>query len=142
MEVRRVYAASDAKCRNTALIYLLVVLNLVNYFWINEKPKLELEFQQNWSCYFGSHFGLRPKRKFCKSRTPYYNSKGVATFQLLNNAAILLILSGDIHPHPGPVKNPCAVCQKPVARTHRPLTCNGCGLICHIGNKCGHFPEK
>ena len=150
MEARRAYAASDAKCRNTVLINLLVVLNLVNCFWINEKPKLELEFQQNLSCYFartwnrnfGSHFGLKPKRKFCKSRTPYYNSQGVASFQLLNNAAILLILSGNIHPHPGPVKNPCAVCQKPVARTHRALTCNGCGLRCHIGNKCGNFPEE
>ena len=40
------------------------------------------------------------------------------------------------------MKNPCAVCQKPVARIHRALTCNGCGLRCHIGNKCGNFPEE
>ena len=38
----------------------------------------------------------------------------------------LLILSGDINLHPGPVQYPCSVCAKPV-RT-RFISCDKCGL--------------
>ena len=41
----------------------------------------------------------------------------------------LLILSGDINLHPGPVKYPCSVCAKPVRK--RTISCEKCGLWLH-----------
>ena len=41
----------------------------------------------------------------------------------------LLILSGDINLHPGPVKHPCSVCAKPVRK--RIISCEKCGLWLH-----------
>ena len=41
----------------------------------------------------------------------------------------LLILSGDINLHPGPVKYPCSVCAKPVRK--RIISCEKCGLWLH-----------
>ena len=41
----------------------------------------------------------------------------------------LLILSGDINLHPGPVKYPCSVCAKPVRK--RIISCEKCGLWIH-----------
>jgi len=38
--------------------------------------------------------------------------------------------------NPGPVKNPCGVCLKPVAKNHRTLTCDSCQLMSHI--KCSN----
>ena len=41
----------------------------------------------------------------------------------------LLILSGDINLHPGPVKYPCSVCAKLVRK--RIISCEKCGLSIH-----------
>ena len=41
----------------------------------------------------------------------------------------LLILSGDINLHPGPVKYPCSVCAKPVRK--RIISCEKCGSWIH-----------
>ena len=41
----------------------------------------------------------------------------------------LLILSGDINLHPGPVKYPCSVCAKPVRK--KIISCEKCGLWLH-----------
>ena len=41
----------------------------------------------------------------------------------------LLILSGDINLHPGPLKYPCSVCAEPVRR--RIISCEKCGLWLH-----------
>ena len=41
----------------------------------------------------------------------------------------LLILSGDINLHPGPLKYPCSVCAKPVRK--RIISCEKCGLWLH-----------
>ena len=41
----------------------------------------------------------------------------------------LLILSGDINLHPGPVKYPCSVCAKPIRK--RIISCEKCGLWLH-----------
>ena len=46
-----------------------------------------------------------------------------------------LLNGGDIHKNPGPVKNPCGICKRPVARNHRALRCAGCFQDIHI--KCG-----
>ena len=45
---------------------------------------------------------------------------------------LLLILSGDIHQHPDPVKYPCGICSRPVASNHRALQCGNCDFWCHI----------
>ena len=41
----------------------------------------------------------------------------------------LLIFSGDINLHPGPVKYPCSMCAKPVRK--RIISCEKCGLWLH-----------
>ena len=41
-------------------------------------------------------------------------------------------LSGDVCPNPGPVKNPCTVCFRPVAKNHRAVSCDGCYGYSHI----------
>ena len=52
------------------------------------------------------------------------------------------MLWGDVKPNPGPVKNPCSVCKKAVAKNHRVLPCASCGLKCHIGRKCANISAK
>ena len=49
----------------------------------------------------------------------------------------LLILSGDINLHPGPVQYPCSVCAKPVKK--RPISCEKCGLWIH--KRCNQFEK-
>lgn len=50
---------------------------------------------------------------------------------------LLLFISGDIELNPGPVKHPCSVCLKPVAKNHRALDCDSCKLWSHI--KCSNI---
>ena len=47
----------------------------------------------------------------------------------------LLVLSGDINLHPGPVQYPCSMCAKPVRK--RFILCEKCGLWIH--KKCNQF---
>ena len=49
----------------------------------------------------------------------------------------LLILSGDINLHPGPVQYPCSVCAKPVKK--RLNSCEKCGLWIH--KRCNQFEK-
>ena len=49
----------------------------------------------------------------------------------------LLILSGDINLHPGPVQYPYSVCAKPVRK--RFISCEKCGLWTH--KKCNRFEK-
>eukprot|EP00112_Aurelia_sp_Birch-Aquarium-sp1_P013646 Seg2901.1 transcript_id=Seg2901.1/GoldUCD/mRNA.D3Y31 product="hypothetical protein" protein_id=Seg2901.1/GoldUCD/D3Y31 len=80
------------------------------------------------------------KRKFYGARVSYDTSSSCqASFQVLNDAAIRILLSGDIHQNPGPVRNPCSVCKRAVASTHRALKCNTCNKKCHIRRKCGNI---
>ena len=51
---------------------------------------------------------------------------------------MLLILGGDNSQNPGPVKDPCMVCGKCVAKNHQALSCDGCKKWCHIGIECGN----
>jgi len=48
-----------------------------------------------------------------------------------------LLLCGDIAMNPGPVKNPCAVCAKPIARTHCCVVCQNWAQQTHI--KCANI---
>ena len=52
---------------------------------------------------------------------------------LNNHSLVFLILSaGDIEINPGPIKNPCAICLKPVASRHKAVSCDSCNLWAHI----------
>ena len=90
------------------------------------------------------HYGLskRTRRSFLKSRISLYSkTTSLITYQLKKDSTIKAqILCGDIELNAGPVKNPCSVCHKPVAVTHRALKCDACKLRCHIGKKCANFP--
>ena len=70
------------------------------------------------------------RKSFCRSRLQYY-CNSTATFQLDK-----ILVSGDVQLNPGPVKNPCTICQKAVAKTHRSMNCEGCGFKTHI--KCAN----
>ena len=50
---------------------------------------------------------------------------------------LLLVLAGDVETNPGPVKHPCLVCEKSVAKTHRAVLCDLCEKWTHI--KCSHI---
>ena len=43
-----------------------------------------------------------------------------------------LLLSGDISLNPGPVKNPCSICLRPVTRNHKAVSCDACKVEVHI----------
>ena len=45
---------------------------------------------------------------------------------------LLLILSGDIAPNPGPIRNPCGMCEKPVRSNQRALLCDLCEIWFHL----------
>ena len=53
---------------------------------------------------------------------------------------LIIILGGDIQLNPGPVKYPCGVCDRPVARNHRGLECDDCQCWVHI--RCGEVTTK
>ena len=70
---------------------------------------------------------------YFSSHTELSRSNGVHCFVDTNK----LIRDGDIQTNPGPVKNPCGHCRRPVAKNHRALRCTGCFLDIHI--KCGNI---
>ena len=55
---------------------------------------------------------------------------------------LLLILGGDVESNPGPVRYPCKICQKPVAKNHRAVMCewHACQQWVHI--KCGNVTPE
>ena len=68
-------------------------------------------------------------RRYLGSQIPYHSSaNSCETFQLIKegNIKLILLLSGDIHANPGPVRSPCSVCQRAVASHHRNMTCSTC----------------
>ena len=81
------------------------------------------------------------KKRFHKSRISYYsNTSSCVTHQLLYDSAVKQILeSGDVSQNPGPVKWPCCVCGKAVAKHHRAVQCYQCDKWCHIGERCGNI---
>ena len=78
--------------------------------------------------YFRRHLGQRARKTFTLTQ------KDNTYIALLTS---LLIITGDISSNPGPVQYPCAVCSRAVAKNHRALLCDGCGILCHIGPGCG-----
>ena len=52
----------------------------------------------------------------------------------------LLLLSSNIYPHPGPVRHPCSVCERPVASNHNALQCDSCNQWVHI--KCDRITKE
>ena len=65
-----------------------------------------------------------------------------ATFQLVTDGYLRIILSNDLFPNPGPVQCPCSVCARAVATSHRAIQCDVCKKWCHIGPKCGNVPPR
>ena len=45
--------------------------------------------------------------------------------------SMFLLISGDIHPNPGPI-NPCSVCSRRVTWGNRSIQCTGCSLWVHL----------
>ena len=94
-----------------------------NNFWFDSCPKLlTVDIVEKLKTSVTSYSGTIPSKP-----------KSFRTiFQLL------VLLSGDVHLHPGPVKYPCAICSRPVASNHRALQCDRCDFWCHI--KCVGVP--
>ena len=42
-----------------------------------------------------------------------------------------LLLSGNISLNPAPIKHPCKVCQGPIAKNHKAILCDICGMWSH-----------
>ena len=62
------------------------------------------------------------KRRYSKGKVPYYSSSN-ATFN------VEIIRAGDVELNPGDIRNPCSVCGKSVARTHRALDYSTCKMV-------------
>ena len=100
----------------------------------------------------GGHIGFgdegsqssHSKRKYHRSRICLYGDiSSCVTYQLMKESSVKRILqSGDVHTHPGSVRNPCSVCTRPVAKTHRVVECDSCQKWCHTGRKCGNIPAE
>jgi hypothetical protein len=45
---------------------------------------------------------------------------------------LLLLISGDVAENPGPVKNPCGKCERPVRSNQRVIQCEDCMFWHHI----------
>ena len=45
---------------------------------------------------------------------------------------LTILLSGDIHYNPGPVKYPCTDCNKPVKSNQKAIQCDFCDLWTHL----------
>ena len=54
--------------------------------------------------------------------------------------SLILIISGDVEPNPGPVQYPCGCCHRPVASNHRAVLCDKCDQWFHI-NCAGMTPK-
>ena len=59
--------------------------------------------------------------------TTYSKSRPVSAF-----LHVKLALSGDIQLNPRPIKHPCKVCKRPVAKNHIALACDNCDFWQHI----------
>ena len=80
----------------------------VHQIWLNIKP------------IYGSH----RRSKFGKAQVNYYPNS-TATFNINLNVC------GDIEVNPGPVKDPCGKCSRPVKCNQRSLLCEDCNLYWH-----------
>ena len=58
---------------------------------------------------------------------PLYRSDSI-----MKIVVVSILLAGDIHPNPGPVRHPCGVCGTPVAESHRAVCCDYCDQWVHI----------
>ena len=45
---------------------------------------------------------------------------------------LLVLISGDVAENPGPVKNPCGKCERPVRSNQRGIQCEDCMFWHHI----------
>ena len=95
---------------------------------------------------FGDEGSQSPpsKRKYHRSRICMYGDiSSCVTYQLMKESSVKRISqSRDVHINPGPVKNPCSVCTKPVATTHGAVECDSFLKWCDIGRKCGNIPTE
>ena len=84
------------------------------------------------------HFGFDKLKVngYSNARVSRYPN-AVSTFQLTR-----LTTSGDVCPKPGPptTKRSCHMCSRTIARNHRALHCNLCGLNYHM--KCGQVTAR
>ena len=113
-------------------------------FFSDVETGLSNACHQEWprQCSFAEDPRGKIKHKYNGTRIPYCRNKGTATFQIIRDVGIILLRSGDIPLNPGPVKNPCSVCRKAVAKNHKALLCNICRQKFHTGIKCGKVNMK
>ncbi|XP_060607821.1 uncharacterized protein LOC132759963 [Ruditapes philippinarum] len=57
-----------------------------------------------------------------------------------NTLRFLILLAGDIQVNPGPIRNPCFKCCRPIASTHRNVKCVTCNHKWHI--KCQQISPR
>ena len=79
------------------------------------------------------------RRQLCHDYIKWQNDNietSNKTLSLLN----LILLSGDIHQNPEPIKYPCAICNKPVAKNQHALQCDECDAWVHT--KCDGISKE
>ena len=73
--------------------------------------------------------GVRSKRIVIVHRFKL-SSRALNNFSL-KLILLLLLISGGIHPNPGPIKHPCSICDKSVRSNQKAIQCDGCLLWSH-----------
>jgi hypothetical protein len=68
---------------------------------------------------------------YIMTRTSLYSKRKVEN-PSQNFLILTMLLSGDIHYNPGPVKHPCTDCNKPVKSNQKAIQCNFCDLWTHL----------
>ena len=144
--------------RVSRLYCLLLVISLINVGWFHPQNDVKDfrhsaldaitqaarrdEFSPSLGCSTLTnnrrHLGLDKLtvNGYSNARVSRYPN-AVSTFQLTR-----LTTSGDVCPNPGPptTKPSCQMCSRTIARNHRALHCNLCGLNYHM--KCGQVTTR
>ena len=92
---------------------------------------LEVELKQHCELYTDQYIEISEKIRSTNLRQQYslYPLSKLKFSKHLWYFKYLLLLSGDINLHPGPVKCPCLVCSRSVRK--REISCDKCGLWVH-----------
>ena len=93
------------------------LMRTVTVFWPIRslaKPIRLLLFMENFCTLWMQLLILGSGKKYLRRRVLYYSNSS-ASFNTE------LLRAGDIESNPGNVRNPCSVCNKTIARTHRAL---------------------
>ena len=119
------------------LFFLIIISNDVESPNNNQHDR---EFQQHCQLFTNEYLKTAEKMKTNQLREQL-STYALSKLKFRENFAyfrFILLLSGDINLHPGPIKHPCTICSKAVKK--RQISCIKCSLWTH--KKCIQVSER